>query len=81
LSDKQIHEPHELPEEFPEYAERMRALQGDSRFDKLAAAYHKINHEIIMAESNVEPTDDFHLEDMRKERLKLKDQLFVLLRH
>jgi hypothetical protein len=80
LTDTQVHEPHELPEEFPEFAEKMRALQGNPVFDKLAAAYHKINHEIIMAEANVEPTDDFHLEDMRKERLKLKDQIFAMLR-
>lgn len=80
MTDTQVHEPHELPEEFPEFAEKMRALQGNSQYDMLAAAYHKINHEIIMAEANVEPTDDFHLEDMRKERLKLKDQIFALLR-
>lgn len=80
MSDTQIHDPHELPEEFPEFAEKMRALKGNVQFERLAAAYHKINHEIIMAEANVEPTDDFHLEDMRKERLKLKDQLFALLK-
>jgi uncharacterized protein YdcH (DUF465 family) len=81
LSKVEIHEPHELPEEFPEFVDKLRAMNGNPVFDKLAAAYHKINHEIILAEANVEPTDDFHLEDMRKERLKLKDAIFDMLRH
>lgn len=75
------HTPHELHEEFPEFAEKMRALQGHAHYAKLAASYHQVNRAIHRAETNVEPTDDAHMEAMRKERLKLKDEIFGLLRN
>jgi uncharacterized protein YdcH (DUF465 family) len=74
------HTPHELHEEFPEYADKLHALRGKAHFDKLADSYHEVNRAIHRAETDVEPTDDFHLEDMRKERLRLKDQIFSMLR-
>lgn len=74
------HVPHELPEEFPEHAEKIYALKGeDAHFAKLFDAYHEVNRAIHRAETNIEPTDDFHLEDMRKERLRLKDEIFGML--
>lgn len=74
------HTPHELAEEFPEHVEKMHALkQSDAHFAKLSDAYHDINRAIHRAETNVEPTDDFHMEDMRKQRLKLKDEIYGML--
>ena len=74
------HTPHELHEEFPEFADRMRSLQANAHYAKLSDAYHHVNRAIHRAETNVEPTDDAHLEDMRKQRLKLKDDLFQMLK-
>ncbi|MFZ1814433.1 MAG: YdcH family protein [Rhizobiaceae bacterium] len=72
--------PHELHEEFPEYNERIHELKvSDAHFQRLAGAYHEINRAVHRAETNVEPTDDFHLEEMRKQRLKLKDEIFAML--
>lgn len=72
--------PHELAEEFPEHLEKIHALkQSSAHFARLFEDYHELNRAIHRAETNIEPTDDFHMEDMRKRRMKLKDQIYVLL--
>ena len=72
--------PHELHEEFPEYSDRIHDLKvSNAHFSKLFDAYHEINRAVHRAETNIEPTDDLHMEQLRKERLKLKDQIFAML--
>jgi uncharacterized protein len=74
------HTPHELAEEFPEHVAKMHEMkQSDAHFAKLFDAYHDINRAVHRAETNVEPTDDFNMESMRKERLKLKDEIYGML--
>lgn len=74
------HTPHELREEFPEFADKLTAMRTNAHFVKLADAYHEVNRAIHRAETDVEPTDDPHMETMRKERLHLKDQIYAMLR-
>mgnify|MGYP000070715408 CR=1 FL=1 len=75
------HTPHELAEEFPELASQMAALrQTDSHFAKLSDSYHTLNRAVHRAETNVEPTSDDHLVDMRKERMALKDTIYAYLK-
>jgi len=75
------HTPHELHEEFPDHADRMGQLRQDNaHFAKLSDTYHTLNRAIHRAETNVEPTSDDHLVQMRKERLALKDEIYSLLR-
>ncbi|NDW52849.1 YdcH family protein [Aliiroseovarius sp. PrR006] len=74
------HTPHELSEEFPEYAEKMSEMkQADAHFSKLTDDYHEVNRAIHRAETNVEPTDQFNEEDMRKKRAALKDEIYRML--
>ena len=74
------HTPHELAEEFPEHVDKMHEMkQGNAHFAKLFDAYHDVNRAIHRAETDVEPTDDFNMESMRKERLKLKDEIYGML--
>ncbi|WP_424939443.1 YdcH family protein [Aliiroseovarius sp. S253] len=74
------HTPHELHEEFPEFAEKMTEMkQSDAHFSKLADEYHDVNRAIHRAETNVEPTDQFNEEDMRKKRAALKDEIYRML--
>lgn len=74
------HTPHELLEEFPEYAEKMGALkESDAHFAKLHEEYHEVNRAVHRAETNVEPTDQFHEEDLRKQRARLKDEIYRML--
>lgn len=72
--------PHELAEEFPEHVEKIHELKtGNAHFSKLFEEYHEINRAIHRAETNIEPTDDFHMEDMRKQRMRLKDEIYGML--
>ena len=76
------HTTHELLEEFPEHAEKMAALkESNAHFAKLFDEYHEVNRAVHRAETNVEPTDQFHEEDMRKQRARLKDEIYHLLSH
>ena len=73
--------PHQLHEEFPEYRDRMHQLkESNAHFRRLQDEYHDVNRKIHRAETNIEPTDDFHMEDLRKRRLRLKDEIFGMLR-
>ena len=74
------HTPHELHVEFPELAEKMTELkQADAHFAKLADEYHELNRAVHRAETNVEPTDQFNEEEMRKKRAVLKDEIYRML--
>ena len=73
--------PNELAEQFPQAVEKMHELKvSDAHFAKLHDEYHELNRKIHRAETNIEPTDDFHLEDMRKQRLALLDEIAPYLR-
>lgn len=74
------HTPHELAEEFPDKVEQISALkQSDAHFARLMDEYHEINRTVHRAETDVEPTDDLHLAEMRKQRLALKDEIARML--
>jgi uncharacterized protein len=74
------HTPHELSEEFPDKVDRIHELkETDPHFANLADEYHELNRAIHRAETNIEPTDQFHEEELRKKRLALKDQIARLL--
>lgn len=73
--------PHELMEEFPDKIDAMQQLKlGDAHFARLYDDYHTINRAVHRAETDVEPTDDLTLAQMRKERMALKDTIAAALR-
>jgi len=75
------HVPHELAEEFPEKIEEMRELRAnDAHFLRISDKYHELNRTIHRGETDVEPMDDFHLEDLKKQRLALLDEIATYLR-
>ncbi len=74
------HTPHELIAEFPEHAFKIHQLKTkEPHFARLYSEYHEVNRAIHRAETNIEPTSDIHMENLRKQRLKLKDELYALL--
>lgn len=74
------HTPNELAEVFPDKADQIHNLRElDAHFKKLSDEYHDINRNIHRGETDVEPMDDFHLEDLKKQRLKLLDELTGML--
>ncbi len=74
------HTPHELHEEFPDFASKISELKQDNaHFSKLADAYHEVNRQIHRAETLVEPMDEQAERGLRKERARLKDEIYRLL--
>ena len=74
------HVPHELHEEFPDQADALHALKLDNtHFAKLSDDYHAVNREIHRVETEVEPASDEALEELKKQRLHLKDEIAALL--
>lgn len=75
------HTPHELAEDFPEYAERIHDLkQSDAHFAKLMDEYHKVNREVHRMETEVEPVATHTEEEARKRRVALKDDIAAYLK-
>lgn len=75
------HVPHELADDFPEHAERIRTLRlTDAHFAKLADAYHEVNRAVHRIETRIEPASDQREEELRKERVRLKDEIAAMLR-
>jgi uncharacterized protein len=75
-----MHIPHELPEEFPdEIALMARLAQDNYLFKRLASRYDDVNRQIHRIESEEQPVADAVLEQLKKERLKLKDEIAHML--
>jgi len=74
-------EKHDLIHEFPEFRDKIHELKTtNDQFAKLFDEYHKIEHEVRRIEEGIETTSDDYLEEQKKIRLALKDQLFEMLR-
>ena len=74
------HVPHELADEFPEHKEKLHELKTtDRHFARLASEYHALNRAIHRIETDIEPTSDAHAEELKKQRLNLKDQIATIL--
>lgn len=74
-------EHHDLHHEFPEFKDAIHQLKiGNHHFAHLFDQYHKINREILALEGNSVPVADETAEDLKKQRLKLKDELHKMLK-
>ena len=74
------HVPHELHEEFPEFVTRIHELKlSDAHFAKLADEYHAVNREVHRIETDIEPASDDDVNQKRRHRLALKDQIATYL--
>mgnify|MGYP001796550891 CR=1 FL=1 len=70
------HTPHELAEEFPGQGELIHDLKAkDAHFARMAEAYHEVNRAIHRAETGVEPVADAAETDLRRQRMRLKDDI------
>lgn len=73
-------EHHSLSSEFPEFNNQIHELkQSDAHFSKLFAEYDDADKAINRAENGVDNLSDAALETLKKVRVSLKDQLFLLL--
>lgn len=71
---------HDLHAEFPGQAELLHRLKlSDARYQKVADRYHEVNREIHRIETDIAPASDQHLEDLKKQRLALLDEVAAML--
>ena len=74
-------EKHDLIHEMPESKEVIHLLKtSNNHFAKLFDQYHEADHAVHRVESGAENTSDEHLENLKKQRLNLKDQLTGMIR-
>lgn len=73
-------EHHDLHHEFPEMSDAIHALKlGNAHFARLFASYNRLTGKVEDLEEHDMPVSDFTIEDMKKQRVKLKDELYHLL--
>ncbi len=72
---------HDLDREFPEFLTDLVDLQAhDNQFARLAGEYNEVDQKILSIEQNVLPASDVVAEDLKKRRVKLKDEIYGKLR-
>lgn len=76
MSDKHHHLAHELPE-FKDAIHELKV--SNNHFAKLLEAYHECVKQILRIEDEIEATSDVFLEDLKKHRLAMKDEMVGML--
>ena len=73
-------EHHDLHHEFPEMHDAISTLRSaNPMFARMYATYHRLTGKVEDLEEHDMPVDDFTLEDMKKHRVKLKDDLYHMM--
>ncbi|MBN9073759.1 MAG: YdcH family protein [Rhizobiales bacterium] len=72
--------PHTLGEEFPGQLDAIHALKAsDDHFARILEEYDEVNDRIHRAETRIEPISDDAEAALRKQRLRLKDEIAAAL--
>ena len=73
-------EKHDLIHELPEHREAIRELKmNNQHFARLFNEYHEVEHEVHRIETGTEITSAEYLDERKKQRLHLKDELFSMI--
>lgn len=73
-------EPHDLLHEFPEYEDKITKLRHTSgKFARLMIEYDELDAKIRNLEEQAQPVSDTYMEDLKKVRVTLKDELYDIL--
>jgi uncharacterized protein YdcH (DUF465 family) len=74
------HVPHEIPDEFPEYKDKIHELKlSNGHFARLFDEYHELNREIHRIEAAGINTSDEEFENLKLVRVRLKDEIYQML--
>lgn len=72
---------HDLHHEFPEFKDAIHQLKSsNNHFARLFDEYHVATSEVEKLEGTGVPVGDSTFEELKKKRLKLKDELYGILR-
>ena len=73
---------HDILHEFPNREELIKDLHDNNpEFARLMDEHDKLDTEIRDLEEQDQPTSDFRMEELKKKRAFLKDQIYDILRH
>ena len=76
-----LNEKHDLVHELPEHRETIHNLKmTNNHFARLFKEYHEVNHEIHRIETGEETPSDDYVEEKKKLRLNLKDNLLRMIK-
>ena len=71
---------HDLVHEFPEHKDAIHDMKmNDAHFAKLFDEYHGVTNEVEKLERADMPVNDALVEDLKKQRVALKDELYRML--
>ena len=66
---------------FPEYRDLISKLKTvDAHFARLFERHNVLDQRIRNLEDGIETGDDITIETLKKQKLKLKDELYLILR-
>ena len=66
---------------FPEYRELISQLKANDRhFDSLFSKHHELDQKIQLMEAHVEPASHEDIEILKKNKLRLKDEMYELIK-
>ncbi|MDO5687642.1 MAG: YdcH family protein [Neisseria sp.] len=66
---------------FPEYRDLISRLKNeDARFARLFEEHNDLDHQIIRLESNPVTGGLDQIDDLKRQKLRLKDQLYEILK-
>ena len=72
---------HPLVTEFPEYKDAIHKLKmAGGHFVVLIEKYEELDKHIYRIEDGSEPGEDAYVEQLKKERLALKDEILQILK-
>lgn len=71
---------HDLEHEFPEFVQGIKDLKvGNAKFAKLYEEYNSLTTNVEDLEVKDIPVEDLAFEALKKQRVKLKDELYTML--
>ena len=66
---------------FPEFRDLISKLKNaDSHFSRLFEQHNELDHQIKRMESGVESAAHETIETLKKQKLRLKDEMYVILK-
>jgi uncharacterized protein YdcH (DUF465 family) len=66
---------------FPEYREQISMLKvHDAHFSRLFDKHNDLDQKILNMEAGLDPATSLEIERLKKEKLRIKDELYVILR-
>ena len=66
---------------FPEYREQIAQLRANDRhFSRIFDEHNKLDHEVKQLEDKASPVYDVEIENLKKQKLRLKEEIYEMLR-